>query len=52
LWQKHLEKHRFKWPESADQVLQVDVRQLSWLLDGLDLTRVNAHETLRYSTMI
>jgi transposase len=52
LWQKRLEKHRFKWPEKAEQVLQVDVRQLSWLLDGLDLTRVNAHETLRYSTMI
>jgi len=52
LWQKRLEKHFFKWPENPNQVLQIDVRQLSWLLEGLDLTRVNAHETLRYSTMI
>jgi transposase len=46
LWQKRLEKHRFKWPESAEQVLQVDVRQLSWLLEGLDFTRVNEVEAL------
>ena len=52
LWQKRLEKHSFKWPENPDQVLKIDVRQLSWLLEGLDFTRVNAHESLRYSTMI
>ena len=52
LWQKRLEKHFFKWPESPDQVVQIDVRQLGWLLEGLDFTRVNAHGALQYSTMI
>lgn len=51
LWQKRLEKHRFTWPESAAEVMQIDQRQLGWLLEGLDMCRIRAHETLRYSTL-
>ena len=52
LWHKRLEKHRFTWPESRGQVLPLDARQLNWLLEGLDIGRLNGHENLLYETMI
>jgi transposase len=52
LWHKRLEKHYFTWPESQEQVLKLDARQLNWLLEGLDIGHVNGHEKLFYETMI
>jgi transposase len=52
LYQKRLEKHRFKWPESPKEVLEVNSRDLSFLLEGLDLKAVRPHGELRYSTLI
>jgi len=52
LWSKRLEKQRFKWPHSQDEVLQISQRQLQWLLDGLDLVQPAAHKNLSYSTLI
>jgi transposase len=52
LWQKRLEKHLFVWPQRAEQVMQIDARQLSWLLEGLDISYLCGHESLIYSTMI
>jgi transposase len=52
LWQKRLEKHVFIWPQSRQQVIQNDPRQLSWFLEGLDFSRCTAHDRLRYSTVI
>lgn len=49
LWQKRLEKGRFIWPESRDDVLQVGQRELSWLLEGLDIHQARAHKRLEYS---
>jgi len=46
LWDKRLEKHRFKWPKQPDQVLTIERRQLSWLLAGLDLA--SAHQRIYY----
>jgi transposase len=51
LWHKRLEKHFFSWPDSAEQVLQIDPRQLSWFLDGLDIRQYSAHEKLSYETV-
>lgn len=48
LWQKRLEKDRFRWPESRQEVLEVDRRGLSWLLDGLELRQQQAHDKLEY----
>lgn len=48
LWQKRLEKDRFRWPESRQEVLEVGRRELSWLLDGLDLRQQQAHAKLEY----
>ena len=52
LWQKRLEKHFFRWPRSRQEVLQVDARQLSWLLEGLDIGQSTTHKRLGYSTVI
>ena len=49
LWQKRLEKERFSWPETTAEVKEIQVRQLRWLLDGLDLNRTKGHRGLNYS---
>jgi transposase len=46
LWHKRLEKDRFKWPQSVDEVIAIDQRQLWWLLSGLDIS--DAHRQLYY----
>lgn len=53
LWQKHLEKDKFKWPRQAsDHVITLTGQQLNWLLDGYDVMRMQAHEALNYSTVL
>lgn len=52
LWHKRLEKHRFKWPALAEDALEIDQRQLGWLIEGLDFSQVRAHESLKYSTVL
>lgn len=51
LWHKRLEKHRFKWPNNKADVREIDHRQLSWLLEGLEMDQGQAHQVLAYSTM-
>jgi len=46
LWQKRLDKERFIWPATADEVAELDQRELGWLLSGLDIQQ--AHAKLRY----
>ena len=46
LWQKRLEKDRFQWPRSVDEVITIDQRQLQWLLSGLNIA--DAHRQLYY----
>jgi len=50
LWQKRLEKDRFKWPENEEEVFLISRKELSWLVAGLDIT--TAHPTLKYETLI
>lgn len=52
LWQKRLEKHRFYWPESAEEVLELGHRELNWLLEGLDPLQVRGHPRLGYSSLV
>ena len=52
LWHKRLEKHRFKWPAFPEDVMEIDHRELNWLLEGLDLGKIRAHERLNYTTLI
>ena len=51
LWQKRLEKQTFKWPGSEKEVMDLEPRQLTWLLDGLDPITLNGHKSLKFSTL-
>jgi transposase len=51
LWMKRLEKSRFRWPESRQEVLEIGHRELRWLLDGLDVQQRQAHKSLSYSAV-
>ncbi len=44
LWQKRLEKDKFHWPESDEEVVNISGQHLSWLLAGLDIG--DAHKKL------
>ncbi len=48
LWYKHLEKNRFRWPQSQEDVLEIDFREFQWLLEGMDIKQQSAHPTLSY----
>ena len=48
LWQKRLEKDRFRWPVTAEEVLEVGARELMWLLEGLDIREHYGHRALAY----
>lgn len=49
LWHKRLEKHRFKWPQSEQEIMTIDQYQLQWLLYGLDIA--DAHTQLYYQAV-
>ena len=53
LWMKRLEQERFKWPRAGDEaVLTLSGQQLNWLLDGYDITRLQPHKSLRFSSVL
>jgi transposase len=52
LWQKRLEKHRFKWPQNRDEVMEIGPRELGFILEGLDFRAVKPLEELNYTSMI
>jgi len=52
LWQKRLEKHRFKWPIQVEELCEIGQRELNWLLEGLDFSQIKGHDRLDYSTLI
>jgi|TARA_B100000315_G_scaffold225022_1_gene230978 transposase len=49
LWLKRLEKSRFRWPNTMDKrVVELSSQQLSWLLEGYDITTLKPHQSLTY----
>lgn len=53
LYYRRLERGRFQWPKTASQATQIiDRRQLSWLLDGLNLEQNRAHKAVEVCTVI
>lgn len=48
LWQKTLDKGRFRWPTSNSDALSLSYRELSWLLEGLEIEQTKAHKKLEY----
>ncbi|ACN13495.1 transposase [Desulforapulum autotrophicum HRM2] len=51
LWHKRLEKHFFKWPTSKEEIMTIEKRELTWLMDGLNIYQKEAHNSLKYSTL-
>ena len=51
LWHKRLEKHTFRWPASKSEIMTIKRHELSWLLDGLEITQKEAHTPLEYLTV-
>ncbi|MDL1984522.1 MAG: IS66 family insertion sequence element accessory protein TnpB [Deltaproteobacteria bacterium] len=51
LWSKRLEKHFFRWPESSEEVMKIDQRELMWLVDGLEINQQKTHDRLSYSLL-
>jgi len=53
LWYKRLERERFFWPRDGDEdVLTLTGRELNWLLDGYDLSKMKPHRKLEYTTVL
>lgn len=52
LLHKRLEKQRFRWPKTEGEVKEMSVRDLGWLLDGLDPSKLVGHRKLEYSTIL
>jgi transposase len=51
LWQKRLEKDRFRWPETESEVINIGHRELMWLIEGLEIHQKSAHKSLSYSVV-
>jgi transposase len=49
LVQKRLEKHRFPWPQTTEQVREIADQQLEMLLSGIDFW--HAHKRIEYRSV-
>lgn len=49
LWYKRLEKERFKIPKNFNDLrVELSTRELEWLLDGYDISKLRPHEELHF----
>ena len=48
LFQKCLEKDKFQWPEQNQEFIALSVRELHWLLDGLNPVSIFGYQDLKY----
>lgn len=52
LWQKRLEKERFKWPKkNSANTITINHEQWSWLLRGFDFTKITPHTQLSFNAI-
>ncbi len=51
LWYKQLEKEKFKWPRTGDAILSLSAEQFSWLLRGLDISKLKPHQEKYFSVV-
>ena len=54
MWYKRLEKQHFNWPkhQTDAQSEPLSNEQLSWLLDGIDISRLTPHSELQYEAVL
>lgn len=48
---KRLERQTFRWPRTEREVMELSLREMNWLLDGLDPLDLKGHRKLEYSTI-
>lgn len=50
LWQKKLEKERFKWPKKkhSEEIVHLSSEQFSWLLEGYDIWKMKPFAELQF----
>ena len=49
VWMKRLEKDRFPWPKKlTDSVVSLSVKQVEWLLQGVDVWRLKSFEKVTF----
>lgn len=48
LWYKRLEKQRFKLPEISGKSASISAEHFRWLMDGLDISKIQGFKTLKY----
>ena len=52
LWYRRLERQRFWWPRPGEAAaVELSVRELGWLLEGLDPHHVQAHRRADFSLL-
>lgn len=52
LWQKRLEKERFKWPKKTSaHTITINHEQWNWLLRGFDFIKITPHAQLQYNAI-
>ena len=52
VFHKRLEKQRFRWPKSEVDVQDVTARELRWLLDRIDPSKMDGHKRIDYSHIV
>jgi transposase len=49
LWNKRLEKAKYKWPKRIKtEVIHLSTKELELLLDGYDIWKMKPHESLKF----
>jgi transposase len=48
VWYKRVEKSKFIIPDTLLKPLEINAKQLRWLLDGLDISKLTGHQKLEY----
>ena len=51
LWQKRLERGKFKWPVGMEEVKSLDIREFIWLLEGLSILEVKMQGSCKYESI-
>jgi len=47
---KLLERMKFQWPKDSSDVKEINIRQVTWLLQGLEIEQKKAHHNLKINS--
>lgn len=52
LYYRRLERGKFNWPQTVSEVLQVNLSELKWLLEGFELRCGKRHQEVKERVII